>query len=170
MCIRVGLLDNLLNYLFWILQQNHRISAPLRQLHQPTVPTITCRTVISPIHPRWTFRTPRRFQLIHIWAAVTQSAHQLRRSQPTDHCFVIRGGQCRLLMSFTTPTPIRRSCKLKRSLRKGSSPVSVIIMVLMNKKDILFETRRMFCMCFKWVFVDEFVWKLLSTCCCYDWK
>lgn len=120
----------------------------LRHLHlQLTDHTITWPTVICRIHHHWTSRTHPPFRPIRTWATLTCRRHRLFRQ--TALCCAIRGVPCRRLTCCTTRAKTRRYCKRRRSPKNENLAASVTVMVLTNRKDILFETRRTFCMCFK---------------------
>lgn len=149
--------DSIITHLIFILQRNHPTSARHHQRPLQTAPTTTCRIAISPTLHHWTSRTPHQYQPIPTWPGTHRHHHCPRMA----HCCATRGRQCHRQMSCTTPTRTRRSCRRRRSRRNASSLVSVIITVLMNRKDILSETRRTFCMCFKVGDDDDCVQKLL---------
>lgn len=131
---------------FLIFQRNHHTSAPHPRPRRQTAPTTICQTVTFPTHPHWTSRTLRRFPHTLIWVTLSR---RRRRSRLTALFCATREAPCRLRTSSTTPTRTRRSFRLRHWRRKGSWLVLEIVMVLMNRRDILCETRRTFCTCFK---------------------
>lgn len=130
-----------------LLQQNHHTWVPHPRPHLQTVPTTTCQTVTYLTRRRWTSKIHHQFRRIPTWD--TAIRRRLRLCPPTAPCCATRGAPCRPPTCSTTQTRIRRYCKHKHWLKNANWAVSGMVIVLTNRKDILCETRRTFCMCCK---------------------